>query len=40
MRVADAQFDQLPALREPIMGFVRRLSETAPPAGFEPVTTA
>jgi AcrR family transcriptional regulator len=40
MRVAEDRFDQIPALREPIMGFVRRLLETAPPAGFEPVTTA
>ncbi|MEK6252730.1 MAG: TetR/AcrR family transcriptional regulator [Actinomycetota bacterium] len=39
-RVAEGKFDQLPALREPIMGFVRRLLETAPPAGFEPATTA
>jgi AcrR family transcriptional regulator len=39
-RVAAGEFDQLPALREPIMGFVRRLLETAPPAGFEPASTA
>ncbi len=39
-RVAAGQFDRLPALREPIMGFVKRLLETGPPAGFKPAARA
>jgi AcrR family transcriptional regulator len=39
-RVAAGAFDQLPALREPIVELVKRLLATGPtpPAGFEPAT--